>query len=455
MAQEIAGTGQGPDAAALDATQANALSQLTAVDAGMQALEAHRLRLLASLGHLAVERSGGRSSERIAMEMRVVAAEIGLQARVSDRTVERQIGDAMTLVDSWPVLLEAFAEGRIGRGHVRAITEAGGVLASSDVTPEQRAEFETAMVTLAETTTPARVKKVARREADKHLTEPLVERHRAARDDRRVTCEDLDDGMSWIGALVPSVLAHGIQARFRAGAKAKSKDDPRSMQQWQADAFCELLLAGSGQPTIERTPGGAEVEHAGLLSTIKPIVQVSMPVTTLTGASAAPGSLDGAQPVDADTARILAGVAATWQRLLTDPIRGTVVEVDTHAPTEAQRRLLRARDQHCRFPGCGAKARDDDADHTIAWEDGGSTSLGNLAHLCRRHHTLKHATAWTVSQPTPGVLHWRSPLGHDYVDRPPPIGPRFVEAAPREGVIPPPDDGTRGHGAAPPSDAPF
>ncbi|SDH28555.1 HNH endonuclease signature motif containing protein [Agrococcus jejuensis] len=440
MAQEIEATGHGPDAAALDAIQANALSQLAAVDAGMQAFEAHRFRLLASLGHLAIERSGGRSSERIAMEMRAVAAEIGLQSRVADVTVERQIGDAMTLVETWPVVLDAFADGRIGRGHVRAITEAGGVLSRTDVTPEQRAEFETAMVALAETTTPARVKKVARREADKHLTEPLVERHKAAREDRRVTCDDLDDGMSWIGALVPSVLAHGIQARLRAGAKAKSKDDPRSMQQWQADAFCELLLTGAGQPTIERTPGGAEIEHAGLLSGITPIVQVTMPVTTLTGTSAAPGALDGAQPVDAETARILAGVAATWQRLLTDPIRGTVVEVDTYSPTEAQRRLLRARDQHCRFPGCGAKARDDDADHTIAWEDGGTTSLGNLAHLCRRHHTLKHATAWTVSQPTPGVLHWRSPLGADSVDQPPPVGPRFVEVLERhETDADPPD----------------
>ncbi|SDH17215.1 HNH endonuclease signature motif containing protein [Agrococcus jejuensis] len=427
MAQEIAGTGQGPDAAALDAIQANALSQLAAVDAGMQALEAHRLRLLASLGHLALHRAGGGSSQRSAMEMRAVAAEIGVQARVSDATVERQIGDAMTLVDTWPVLLDAFANGRIGRGHVRAVTEAGGVLSSTAVTPEQRAEFEQQMVALAEATTPARVKKVARREADKHLTEPLVERHKAAREDRRMTCDDLDDGMSWIGALVPSVLAHGIQARFRAGAKAKSKDDPRTMQQWQADAFCELLLTGAGQPTVERTPGGAAVEHAGLLAAINPIVQITIPVTSITGTNDAPGGLDGAQPVDAETARILAGVAATWQRLLTDPIRGTVVEVDTYSPTEAQRRLLRARDQHCRFPGCGAKARDDDADHTIAWEDGGTTSLGNLAHLCRRHHTLKHHTAWAVSQPTPGVLHWRSPLGADYVDRPPPVGPRFVE----------------------------
>ncbi|GAA2172359.1 HNH endonuclease signature motif containing protein [Agrococcus versicolor] len=447
MAQQIEGIPTGITPAALDAIQANALSQLAAVDAGVQAFEAYRLRLLAALGHLALERAGGPSSERCAMEMRTVAAEVGAQARVSDRTVERQIGDAMLLVDTWPVVLEAFADGRIGRGHMRAITEAGGVLASSDVTPEQRATFERQMVALAETTTPARVSKVARREADEHLAEPLVERHRAACERRHVRVSPMDDGMAWIGAYVPAVLAQGIDHRLRAGARARSKDDPRTADQWRADALCELLLTGSGAPVVERTPSGAEIEHAGLLSTIAPVVQITVPVTTLAGASDAPGVLDGAQPVDAETARILVGVATTWERLLTDPVRGTVVEVDTYVPTAAQRRLLVARDQHCRFPGCAAKARDDDADHRIAWEDGGTTSLGNLAHLCRRHHTMKHATAWSVSQPRPGELRWRSPLGRTYVDRPPPVGPTF------DGL--PPDTNARPSGSrwGSPSDA--
>ncbi|QCR19490.1 HNH endonuclease signature motif containing protein [Agrococcus sp. SGAir0287] len=431
MAQEIDGTAPGPDPAALAAIEANALSQLAALRFGRQALEAYELRLLASLGHLALERAGGGSSERSAMELRSIAAEIGVQARVSDRTVERQIGDAMHLVDTWPLVLDAFADGRISRGHVRAITEAGSVLSSSDVTAEQRAAYEERMVALAETTTPARVAKAARKAADAQLAEPLVDRHRAARDDRRVTIEPADDGMAWIGAYVPAVLAHGIDHRLRAGARTKPKDDPRTIDQWRADAFCELLLTGSGAPDGATQSVGADdaTEHAGLLSTVRPVVQVTIPVTTLTGHDDAPATLDGVQPIDAETARILAVVAATWERLLTDPIRGTVVEVDTYQPTAAQRRLLIARDQHCRFPGCASHARTADVDHTIAWDHGGTTSLSNLAHLCRRRHTLKHATAWTVHQPRPGHLHWRSPLGEDYVDRPPATGPTFTDAS--------------------------
>ena len=49
---------------------------------------------------------------------------------------------------------------------------------------------------------------------------------------------------------------------------------------------------------------------------------------------------------------------------------------------------------------------------------GGATSIHNLAHLCRRHHTLKHDTAWTVRQREGGIIEWRSPTGRTHHDRP-------------------------------------
>ncbi|MFM2475487.1 13E12 repeat family protein, partial [Burkholderia cenocepacia] len=150
--------------------------------------------MLAALGHLAIERAGSSNIERIAMSMRAVAAEVGVQARVSDRTVEARIAEAMTLVDTWPALVEAFAVGRIGRGHVRVITDAGAPLTSSDVPTEQRAAYEADMVALAETTSPGRVARAAKRAADAHLTEPLTVRHRAAREERRVRVTEVEDG---------------------------------------------------------------------------------------------------------------------------------------------------------------------------------------------------------------------------------------------------------------------
>jgi hypothetical protein len=56
----------------------------------------------------------------------------------------------------------------------------------------------------------------------------------------------------------------------------------------------------------------------------------------------------------------------------------------------AQRRAVRARDRHCRYPGCRAQARWCDVHHLVEWERGGATDLGNLVLLCRRHHVAVH-----------------------------------------------------------------
>ena len=62
----------------------------------------------------------------------------------------------------------------------------------------------------------------------------------------------------------------------------------------------------------------------------------------------------------------------------------------------------------------------------IAWADGGRTAAGNLAHLCRAHHVLKHRNGplgrWQVrqrgQQHQDGVLEWTSPAGRVHVTYP-------------------------------------
>ncbi|MFT4220738.1 MAG: hypothetical protein QM611_09495 [Microbacterium sp.] len=58
--------------------------------------------------------------------------------------------------------------------------------------------------------------------------------------------------------------------------------------------------------------------------------------------------------------------------------------------------------------------------HRSDYAKGGQTCRCNLAHLRRRHHMLKHHTAWTVEQDEHGVLIWTSPTGRVHTDRPPP-----------------------------------
>jgi hypothetical protein len=132
-----------------------------------------------------------------------------------------------------------------------------------------------------------------------------------------------------------------------------------------------------------------------------------------------PALLDGVVPIDSRTARLLAGRATGWDRVLTHPVTGTVLAADRYRPPEQLRRHLRARDQRCRFPTCGLPARKCDLDHNDAASTGGATSEGNLSAFCRRHHTLKHASPWHVRHTADGLIEWTSPTGRTYVDTPP------------------------------------
>ncbi len=89
----------------------------------------------------------------------------------------------------------------------------------------------------------------------------------------------------------------------------------------------------------------------------------------------------------------------------------------TYTPTAAQYRYLRARDRHCRFPGCRRTATACDADHVIPYDHhdppaGGPTSVDNLALLCRHHHRLKtHHPGWAFTLDPDGTLHVTTPGG--------------------------------------------
>ncbi|MCK9794063.1 HNH endonuclease [Isoptericola sp. 4D.3] len=108
----------------------------------------------------------------------------------------------------------------------------------------------------------------------------------------------------------------------------------------------------------------------------------------------------------------------------------------TYTVPAALRAHLEARDGSCRFPGCTRPAPRCDVDHTVAWADGGRTTADNLAHLCRRHHVLKHETRWRAHQEPDGSLVWTSPTGR--VSRDPVADP--VDVTGRDLVPPVPPE---------------
>jgi hypothetical protein len=74
------------------------------------------------------------------------------------------------------------------------------------------------------------------------------------------------------------------------------------------------------------------------------------------------------------------------------------------------RRLLRARDQGCRFPGC-ANDRYVDAHHIRHWAEGGETKPSNLVSLCRFHHRAVHEGGVRICVLDDGALRFVRPDG--------------------------------------------
>lgn len=430
--------------------------------------EARYVRLLArgwGIAQAQAERAGSRDTARRELPLRSLAAQLGVELRMNDRTVQTQLHDAWRLVTLLPGTVTAMEAGRIGRSHAAAILDAGATIDDDRV----RAAFEKVVLDRAVNQSPAQTRAFARRLAEQAAPRPMQQRHDERLQHRSVWVTDRDDGMSELAALLPTALAHGIldrltrqgkairtadtaarrHAREAAAARRRGENendseneadshsdrdreiegegreneggeddarfDDRTLDQTRADLLADLLLTGA--PAVDPTTGATA---PGGLGAITAHVQLTVPVTTLTGTTAGGAELDARAPVDPDTARRLAGSAPGWDRVMTHPVTGIVLAVDRYTPTAEQKRFLRARDRHCRWPGCRVPTRRCQLDHNHEHRHGGPTDVRNLCHLCTRHHTLKTETEWTVEQLPGGTLRFTAPTGRAYDHDPPP-----------------------------------
>ncbi len=416
---------------------------------------------------------------------RSMIAEYSAAGRIAKGSVEYAFSDACLLDSDHPAVQESFRRGDITAAHVREIVRAGMIVRlavrEGRVDAETLSLYDAAALEIAEHDSPGRTRAMVRQIAASLAGETLVERHRRARGERTVTMRSLDDGLALLQVVLPGHLAsavldrltrlaqHVIATRDERDPVLSSdaldlgddavflhdlapddalRDDPvlndhhidrdpldahtifsddtfttdpciehvpaddRTIDEVRADLLTDLLLAGD--PSAVSGTG---------LDAIQARVQVTVAATTLAGADNLPAELDGFGPLHPDVARDLAARTGGWSRLLLDH-DGMVTSTDAYAPTEAMRRHLRARDQHCRFPGCRMPVHRCQIDHNHDHARGGPTSNDNLAHLCVGHHALKHPDIddryrWSARQLPGGDIEWTSPLGRTYTDAAP------------------------------------
>ncbi len=318
----------------------------------------------------------------------------------------------------------------------------------------------------------------ARTWRERHHAESIEKRHAKGVLDRRVEFRADQDGMAWLSARLPADRALAGWNRLTAIARSmQGPDEPRSMSQLRADKFADAILGGgsittgngitagngSGALSLSGTPKAAVadgdraaagygavaqcIDAAGgsadsgavpepWSSPIRAQVLVMVPVFSLMGATDEPAMLDGYGPIPPSMARdLVANGAASFYRVLVDPRDGAPLEIGRkgYRVTGAMRAWLRMRDGKCPFPGCSNNSLDNDADHILAWADGGTTGISNLGQPCPKHHKLRHTTGW---KPTPATKNeppgWISPAGRHYPsehqDWEPPKWPSSVAA---------------------------
>ena len=398
---------------ALDA----ALDVVAKLEAEIRAAQAEQLRQVSLVHRLmhAIESQPSRNPrDDEEFVRRSTVAELATTLRIHERTASRLVADADALADGFAETHAALAVGDIAVQHLRELLDVAGSLPR-----ESRSEFEAAALEKAGRMTPSAFRLAARRLRERMHPRALEERHAHARDERRIALESDADGMAWLHLYLEAERAFAIVARVEQLAAHTGTGDTRTRPQREVDSAVALLLGLSAEDTNDSAAISASGVLAGL-GVVRPTIYVTVPVMTLLGLTDEPGDLDGYGPIDPETARRIVAHAPSFRRILTHPESGAYLSYgrDTYRVPSDLTGYLRLRDGQCRFPGCGRRAVKSDIDHTSDWQFDGHTSHRNLAHLCRKHHRLKHQTVWRMVQLRDGGIRWTSPSGREHVTRP-------------------------------------
>ncbi|MDJ0953500.1 MAG: DUF222 domain-containing protein [Acidimicrobiia bacterium] len=186
-----------------------------------------------------------------------------------------------------------------------------------------------------------------------------------------------------------------VKTLTRLAGKAPPNDDG-TYEPFAARCLDALLMLGSQDRASDR-----DADRATAV--------IHIPLSALGGEEAGAETEEGI-PIHSETMRRLICDARLQVSVENDD--GTVVGVGrtTRNIPPWLARLIRRRDEGCRFPGCN-RTRWIHIHHLIHWADGGPTDLDNLISLCPYHHRMLHEGRWALSGDPNGRVTWIRPDG--------------------------------------------
>ncbi|EFQ82356.1 hypothetical protein HMPREF0063_12518 [Aeromicrobium marinum DSM 15272] len=324
--------------------------------------------------------------------------EVSLVRAISPGAAGNQFTFALGL-ESLPGVFDLFGRGVIPESVARAVVQE-----TKRLGPDDRVLIDAELVKVLPGLTPGRARKATRRLVIRIDAEAAKQRAERARADQRVSLFPDADGVAVLVVRGPAeqlVAVHEALDSWATGLRATG--DTRTRGQ----IMCATL--------VERVTG---VRHA---DTMDVEIGLVLDAKTLLG-DGTTAELAGYGPISPDVADEIIARAhkRSVRRLLTDPVDGTLVGRDPRrrhfdGPLAGH---IKARDRHCRQPGCECKIRD--LDHVIDYQAGGPTTEANAQGLCKRSHTIKHQPGWSVRSDGRATI-WRTPTGHEYRSDPPPL----------------------------------
>jgi hypothetical protein len=193
-----------------------------------------------------------------------------------------------------------------------------------------------------------------------------------------------------IDGVLDPVGGAALKTAIDSLSKRHAADDERTPRQRRADALSEIVFHAMDEGKLPKRNG------------VRPHIAVTTTLEGLKGELGAPASdLEQGMPISSITVQRLA-CDGCLSRVLTADSQVIDVGRATRAISPSQRRALRARDKHCKFPGCDRPVNWTSPHHVEFWARGGPTNLPNLLSLCYFHHRCVHEGGWQVVKAAQG-----------------------------------------------------